>query len=184
MLYLWICICLNKHANAFFSLLLLDFHQFIEFLLCFTVSQRYGSQTMGLMNAMWAYMTGQRGRRLSWLQEMFFLQLCVSNIIALTTIYFRNDSCFKKKYIRISKQNSWVEHWIYVEGFFKASRSNSMTKMEVTAQRQKKKKHNFFHSCEVLNFYMRFLKGKNCLVVCMSAKSIDFDLKTKFVNVF
>lgn len=32
---------------------------------------------------MWASMTGQLGRRLSWLQGMFFLLLCVSTIIAL-----------------------------------------------------------------------------------------------------
>lgn len=49
--------------------------------LYFADSQRSGSQTTGLMNAMWASTTGQQGRKLSWLQGMFFLRLCVSIII-------------------------------------------------------------------------------------------------------
>lgn len=55
----------------------------------YTGCQRYGSQTTGLTNATWASMTGQRGRRLSWLQGMFFLPLCVSTNSYTASLHFQ-----------------------------------------------------------------------------------------------
>lgn len=55
----------------------------------YTGCQRYGSQTTGLTNATWASMTGRRGRRLSLLQGMFFLPLCVSTNSYTASLHFQ-----------------------------------------------------------------------------------------------
>lgn len=85
------------------SVLLKCLHQ----LLYFTGSQRYGSQTTGLTNATWASMTGQQGRRLSWLQGMFFLLLCVSSITAFY-LYFKPK---KQSFSGVLWQTSRILVW-------------------------------------------------------------------------